>query len=246
VRGRDLGALLRIGMALLGVPVPTQIAQTPVVADLSRPDVPEPEADWPPDELDGFWTGATAVAGDELLIACQSEDAALVAVTDTDHRVRGLVELPDGLSVEASRFAVDGDRALLGIPHGPGRGSAAYLLERDGAGTWRVSHTFAVAHPWFGVGVAIDGDLIAIGDRDAAGGRGAVMLYERTGDGRWSHTRTIRPPRPVNGFGIDVALRGDRLAVMAPWDAAGDDADHVFVFDLRAAATPLRRARPPS
>jgi hypothetical protein len=135
-------------------------------------------------------------------------------------------------------IAVDGDRAVVGVPGDdlPGKVNAgsARVLERSG-GAWTEVAVLAAgdakANDGFGSSVAISGDLLAVGvpfgDFGATLDAGAVHLYRRDGTGTWNfEAKLVRgTPAANDRFGTAVAVRGDFVAVGAPLANALGQAD---------------------
>jgi hypothetical protein len=178
---------------------------------------------------DDWSDSAVAVAGRQVLLVAWDGERAVLRIADLDLHILQEIELPDWVALSVVSLAADGDRAVVGAPRAHGRG-AAILYEREGAGRWSQRATWT-GGAWFGVSVALDGDQLAIGDRDANRGAGQVRLFRRDPDGRWSPVRSLSPPGGVLGFGIAVALRGPRLAVLSLWDPAEEPDDRLFVYD---------------
>ena len=157
--------------------------------------------------------------------------------------------------------ALDGDRLVVGARSdatgGTSRGavhtfvgvgtdfSTLNRVSKLASGTGTISMPSLSDGDHFGSSVALDGDRLAIGAfQDATGGsaRGAVHLFSGVGANysglTWrkklaSGTGTIGMPGLSNGdfFGSAIALDGDRLAVGAPGDGAGEagqGAVHLF------------------
>jgi hypothetical protein len=150
-------------------------------------------------------------------------------------------------------IAVDGDRAVVGVPGDdlPGKVNAgsARVLERSG-GAWTEVAVLAAgdakANDGFGSSVAISGDLVAIGvpfgDVGATLDAGAVYLYRRDGAGAWNlEAKLVRgTPAASDRFGTAVAVRGDFVAVGAPLANALGQADsgELTLFNLTGGWAP--------
>ena len=106
--------------------------------------------------------------------------------------------------------SVSGDRLVVGAPFEDGgagnpasSSGAAYVFERDGAGTWSeiaiLRASDAQADDYFGISVSISGDRLVVGAYEEDGGTGdpvqnsgAAYVFERNGAGTWSETAILR------------------------------------------------------
>lgn len=146
----------------------------------------------------------------------------------------------------AAALAVEGDTIIVGDG---GRYQANQLVDagarvyvREGAAwTERATLVPAGAAPsWaYASAVALDGDRLVVGDHSATSPAGDITgqayVFERVA-GAWQHAATLAPrfvnvwPHDVD-FGVDVALRGDRLVV-----ATDDSCPEALVFERSGAA----------
>lgn len=95
----------------------------------------------------------------------------------------------------------------------------------------------------FGSVLDVDGDIAAIGMPDAVGGRGKdipgkVLVYQQNADSEWMHTATLMRDEYIqnDGFGTQVLVRGNKIFVGAPENAAGNFKmpGSIFVFEQQA------------
>ncbi len=146
----------------------------------------------------------------------------------------------------AAALAIEGDTIVVGDG---GRTQAnqhvdagARVYVREGASwTERATLVPAGAAPsWaYASAVALDGDRLVVGDHSATSPAGDITgqayVFERVA-GAWQHAATLAPrfvnvwPHDVD-FGVDVALRGDRLVV-----ATDDSCPEALVFERSGAA----------
>jgi hypothetical protein len=101
---------------------------------------------------------------------------------------------------------------------------SAYVFERTDVG-WvqrgRLIPDGAVFEDQAGHDVAVDEPYLAIASTQAYGLYGRVWIYRYDG-AEWMQERTLAPPESprtsaIRQFGSGIALRGNRLAVGAPW-----------------------------
>jgi hypothetical protein len=135
--------------------------------------------------------------------------------------------------------SMSGNYAIIGAPFktGPGaevKAGAAYIYERDGAGTWlekpvlRASNL--TADDRFGSAVAISGDYAIVGAplQDASGGtnRGAAYIFERNLSGSWNQTPVLyaSDQQDQDQFGCSVALSGT-FAIVGAYREDGGSTD---------------------
>jgi hypothetical protein len=88
--------------------------------------------------------------------------------------------------------------------------------------------------------VAIDGDTVVIGDDSENYSTGAVYIYVLQ-DGVWTMQAKLTGEAGYYDFGIEVSIRGDRLAIMT-WRTS-DDTGQVNIFKRIGSAWELE-ARP--
>ncbi len=93
------------------------------------------------------------------------------------------------------------------------------------------------ADDWFGMDVAVDGDTVVVGapghNTDGVANRGAAYVFVRLSGG-WEQVAklTASDREEEDRFGEAVAIHGDTIAVGAPGNDIGPDADQgaVYVF----------------
>ena len=137
----------------------------------------------------------------------------------------------EGVVVAGARFA-----DAMGMDSGK-----VYVFRKEGM-DWREEERIvpsdAVEHDRFGHAVAIDGDSLAVGahaHHDLGRKAGSVDLF-RLRRGAWREEERLAVPGSLR-FGHAVALHGDRLAVGAPGDLAGNvPAGAVYVFQRRGSS----------
>lgn len=135
-----------------------------------------------------------------------------------------------GLSV-----AISGDWALIGAP-GAGAAGEGHFYSRvpfSQPGQWLPVQAVgpSVATWGFGHDVALDGNRAAVASFVCAGclGTNYVAIFERVG-GAWQETQVLAGPG-LEGYGMDLALRGDYLAVGAPWTNGQEGGVYVYEHD---------------
>ncbi len=149
------------------------------------------------------------------------------------------------------RVAMDGDTAVVGSqafdPGGVMNAGAAYVFTRSG-GTWTqvaiLTASDGMADDNFGFSVAIDGETIVVGasygDIGAGMDQGAAYVFEMPPGGWTDMTETAKlranPAGADDLFGYSVAIEGDTIAVSAPNDDIGGNADQgaIYVFERPA------------
>ena len=161
---------------------------------------------------------------------------------------------------EEDRFghavAVDGDTIVVGayyddVGTGGDQGSA-YVFSRnqDGANNWgEVKHLIALGSTSgpdmnFGRSVAVDGDTIVVGaNQDDVGAnleQGAAYVFSRNQGGvnNWGQLKrlTASDGAQTDTFGRAVAVDGDTIAVGAPLDNVGANANQGSAYIFSAAA----------
>lgn len=140
--------------------------------------------------------------------------------------------------------ALDGDTALVGVPH-PGAGgmTGQVVVLRKVAGTWTQEATLAPADPatgnYFGWSVALDGDRAVVGATGAyyqtSPGAGAVYVFTRSGT-TWTQAQKLTASDPLQSaeFGYSVGVSGSTLVVGAPQATYNNEGGRgaAYVFDL--------------
>ena len=158
--------------------------------------------------------------------------------TDAGDEFGGAIDLHDDLLVVSAKNedgagtginADDSDNTALNA-------GAAYLFERDGAGTWSQTAYVKASNTEigdeFGRAVGVHGDLLVVSsmNEDGAGtginadesdntavAAGAAYVFSRDGAGTWSQEAYVKASNTDAGdqFGNDVSLYGDILVVGA-------------------------------
>jgi FG-GAP repeat protein len=106
---------------------------------------------------------------------------------------------------------------------------AVYLFARDANGQWTqeayIKPSNTAASGEFGRSVALDGNTLVVGAPKMPMLVGSVYAFTRDAGGTWSQQAIIAAsdPRSDAGFSQTLALRGDTLAVGAPF--------HTGIFD---------------
>lgn len=148
----------------------------------------------------------------------------------------GDAEIGDGFGFDV---AVSPEALLVGAPFaGVEAPGAAYLFERDDAGTWtevvRFASEPAVPNSSFGSAVGVQDDVAVIGAPQEAGADGgAVYVFVR--DGTWTRADRLEAPASEDGqsFGEAVAVNAGVIAVGSPMDDAGaENAGAAYLFGL--------------
>lgn len=135
--------------------------------------------------------------------------------------------------------AIEGDLAVIGAPKDNGDGisaGAVYVYRRGGTGTWTLLGRMTPDEPepygYFGGSIAIEGTTVLVGAEysDRAGpNSGAVYCFEIKGDA-WSQVQVLVPGEdaPWAHFGVDVAIRGDRVIIGAHGDSQSTGEAQLF------------------
>lgn len=141
--------------------------------------------------------------------------------------------------------ALDGDTALVGVPHPAAGGvSGAVVVYRKVAGVWTQEDTLSPSDPatanYFGWSVALEGDVAVVGANGAyhqtSPGAGAVYVFTRSGS-TWTEQQKLFASDPLQSaeFGYSVGVSGPTLVVGAPQalynNEGGRGAAYVFDFD---------------
>lgn len=150
------------------------------------------------------------------------------------------LEASDGVAFDHLGFAVAAGEGVVvaGARFADAVGTDSgkvYVFSRGDEG-WREAERLvpadAVEHDRFGHAVAVDGDSLAVGahaHHDLGRRIGSVYVFRRRADS-WREEARLTIPGSLR-FGHAVAIGGDRLAVGAPGDLAGNvpaGAVHVF------------------
>jgi hypothetical protein len=146
-----------------------------------------------------------------------------------------------GAQTFGTSLAVDGDRAVVGMPGDSARGSqagSAYVFLRAGT-SWTLQQKLlasdGAAGDGFGGSVSISGDSILVGadgDDDRGSNSGSAYAF------RWDGAAWVQEAKivPADGaaedrFGWSVSLAWNRAAIGTPYDDdRGTDSGSVYVF----------------
>lgn len=127
-------------------------------------------------------------------------------------------------------LALQGDVLAVGAPYdstGVTLGGAVFVFERAN-GQWSTGKRLEAKEPaqdaMLGFSVALDADTLVAGAMEdsqldpSTGGPGSAYVFVRQGDD-WLEQEQLRAPQPTDGasFGFSVAVRGDTLAIGAPY-----------------------------
>lgn len=198
---------------------------------------------------------AVALSGDRALVAAGGEvvdphrpNRAYVFERDDTGVWQQVATLAAGAGhdegVFAASIALDGDRALVttaGDPAQKAYGGAAYVFERDAAGTWRQTARLVGSAGTqagiFGSHARLDGDraIITASPYDNEG-TGSVYIFERDPSGDWQETARLGG---IKSFTVRADLDGDRLLV--GHSRAGPNRSGLAVFYHRTDAGQWRR-----
>jgi hypothetical protein len=140
---------------------------------------------------------------------------------------------------------LSGDFIVVGTPLGNGVGAtstgAAYIFERDAAGTWTEAAKLTASGSQdgdeFGTSVAVSGDIALVGavfaNSPASSASGAAYVFERDAGGAWNEVVKLNALDAATGvdFGISAAVSGDIALVGAPFeDEIAPNAGAAYVF----------------
>lgn len=174
----------------------------------------------------------------------QQRVAMPVALPFDDGYVHEMVVGADALFVSIRRYNPLGDVRDIRVFHWAYGGSA-----------WGTPQQLLApyAQRFFGAGLSLDGDRLAVADSQVsvAGGIGAVSVYRRI-SGSWIHAAALLSPQPAQlSFGNDVAICGERLAVLAMPRPGQAVANQVLLYagqDIawQAVGTPIYSPNPPA
>lgn len=132
---------------------------------------------------------------------------------------------------------IDGDRLVIGATIQDGDRGAAYIFERDRAGTWREATRLRLVDPTgvqnLGRSVGLAGDFALVSSAAINEGRGGVVVFRRDPSGRWSEHSRIAGSDLEGGdlFGLAMAVEGDLAVVGAPLKNDRIGAAYVFRYD---------------
>jgi hypothetical protein len=141
--------------------------------------------------------------------------------------------------------ALDGDTAVVGVPHpGAGGQSGRVVVYRRTSGVWALEANLApldgAPGNYCGWSVALQGDTLVAGaiyaDVGAQSGVGAAYVFRRTGT-TWTQEQKLVASDPLQGaeFGYSVGISGSTIVVGAPQatyaSQGGRGAAYIFEFD---------------
>jgi hypothetical protein len=138
-------------------------------------------------------------------------------------------------------MAIDGPLAVISAPLDQisASESGSVRIYRMNGAHWDLEHVVLATEPrWLGFQVDIDGERVAIPRYSSSSFHPAdeVKIFDLIG-GQWMETASITCSDPtVGGFGFDVALDGDRLAVVATFQGVVSSnatfaANQLFIYD---------------
>ena len=155
--------------------------------------------------------------------------------------------------------SISGNYIVVGAPGSQGSTGAAYIFERNAAGTWMevkkiVASDKAIVDQ-FGYAVAISDNYVVVGapgeDEDANGlstysGSGSAYFFSRDKSGIWTEiNKMVANDRDANaGFGSSVAISGKTAVIGAPFETKDtamrypmDAAGAAYVFEVNTNGT---------
>jgi hypothetical protein len=166
------------------------------------------------------------------VLAALTAASAAFAVPLSEKKLRA----PDATSYHffGESVSIDTDTLVVGAPGDANAGAnsgAAYIFERNQAGTWgpakKLTASDAAAGDRFGGSVSISGDTIVVGAWGEGGPGlefGAAYVFERNlgGPGNWGQVKklTASDASEWQHFGVGVSVSGDTIAVGADGDQA--------------------------
>lgn len=120
---------------------------------------------------------------------------------------------------------------------------AVYIFQRNPAGDWsevqKLTSSDAEPNDAFGSSVSINGGILVVGAIHEDGScfgvcnRGAAYVFEKNEQGSWNEIQKIAPRdlEDFDSFGKSISLKGDDLAIGAPFhDAVGPNAGAVYIY----------------
>lgn len=215
----------------------------------------QPESKLVPNDpvASSFFGNAVSMDGDRLLVGRydnalgQSNEAAYVYDYNGSAWVQTAKLTAPGVGPDdlyAFTVALDGDRAVVGVPYDDDNGSragAVYVFDYNGTAwvqTVKLVPSDAGPTQLFGYNVSIDGDRIAVGAPTNSSGAtfgGAAYVFDYNGS-VWSETAKLTLGSAYDGFGNAVSLDGDRLAVGAVRTPGGTQEGTVYIVDYNGTA----------
>jgi len=131
--------------------------------------------------------------------------------------------------------AIDGDIAVVGVPHDDVGGEDSGVAKVYDATTGALLHT--LSNPNLGAGANFGSSVAISGTRVVVVAPGSAYVYDLTGPVPTVPVATLSNANPaiVEGFGHSVAISGTRVLVGAIYDETV--AGNAYVYDL-ASATP--------
>lgn len=124
--------------------------------------------------------------------------------------------------------------------NGLGNAGAVYVYPKlAGSGGYgtpvRVVAPDAQPNGTFGLSVAVSNTTIVVGtnlQHNPSGGNGAVYVFTQQGPGKWVLADELFSPNSNDTFGLQVAISGTRIAVLAPGYMAPGSSDPTGVVDI--------------
>jgi hypothetical protein len=205
-------------------------------------------------QADDWFGWSVAISGDRIIVGAVFEDtkgedagAAYVFEGDGDATWTESTVLRAGDVGPGDLFgyaaSISHNTVIIGAPFedtGGENAGAAYIFERDGAGTWaEVAQLYANdAEPSdiFGISASIHGDQAIVGaDQEDTGGdgAGAAYIFERDGVGAWAQVARLKASDagPGDAFGGTVSIENDWAVVGAFRKDGGQGAVYLFRRD---------------
>lgn len=139
---------------------------------------------------------------------------------------------PFGQRMFGVAVALDGDRAIVGIPGPTVSAGSAEVFKRTGTAWAEEAELFSpdgAVYDRFGASVGISGDTAVIGAANTLAGPGTARVFTRSGS-VWSQEQKLTDPQAVlsDQFGRGVGISGDTVVVAAR--GRNEERGAVFVF----------------
>ena len=169
---------------------------------------------------------SVAISGDKMIVGEDSEDSAYIY--EKNSTGTWVLKQKFTVSVSSRDFgysvAISGNRAIVGAPTAKtfceDGADAAYVYERNAAGTWSQSQVLTtggenlrcLTSSGFGHDVGISGDSLIVGSSSAS------HIFERNAEGNYVLTKTTSHTSARRGYIValsgDKALTGSQSGVM--------------------------------